>query len=80
MISIPAGTIARLIINASLPPSEAIPIDAGMMVVGMVPKIPPTTPPYFSISTVTVVATIPAIKAATNTVCSSMLVPTDNHQ
>jgi hypothetical protein len=29
---------------------------------------------------VTVVATIPAIKAANNTVCSSMLVPTDNHQ
>ena len=72
--------MARLMISASSPPSEAIPIDAGIIVVGIVPNIPPITPPYFSIKTVTAVATIPAINAANNTVCTSMLAPTCNHQ
>ena len=78
LISIPAGTIDRLIISESFPPSEPMPIAAGIIVVGIVPSIPPTTPPYFSISTVTVVATTPAIIAASIAVCPSMMVRVTN--
>ena len=78
LINIPAGTIARLRINESSPPSDPIPIAAGIIVVGIVPRIPPKTPPYFSISTVTVVATTPAITAASKAVCPSMMARDDN--
>jgi hypothetical protein len=36
------------------------------MVVGIVPKIPPTAPPYLSINSVTAIATTPAKSAAKN--------------
>ena len=77
LINIPAGTIAKLSINESSPPSAPIPIAAGIIVVGIVPSIPPKIPPYFSISTVTVVATSPAITAASIAVCPSMAARVD---
>ena len=44
--------------------ARAIPAAAGTIVVGIVPKIPPIAPPYFSINSVTAIATKPANKAA----------------
>ena len=42
---------------------------AGTIVVGRVPKTPPTIPPHFSIATVTKIATNPANNADRITVC-----------
>ena len=64
LISIPAGTTERLSSRSESPCAEAIPRTAGTMVVGTVPRAPPTTPPYLSISTVTSIATNPAAIAA----------------
>ena len=51
------------------PASKYIPIAAGTMVVGRVPKTPPTIPPHFSIATVTKTATNPANRADRIIVC-----------
>ena len=64
LISIPAGTTDRLSSSSVSPCAEAIPATAGTIVVGTVPRAPPTTPPYLSISTVTRIATNPAAIAA----------------
>ena len=68
--NIPSGTTERLAIRSAFSCASDIPITAGMIVDGTVPKAPPTKPPYLSISTVTSVATRPAIIAASKT-CSS---------
>ena len=52
-----------LLTISSSPPARYIPIPAGTMVEGTVPRKPPTRPPHFSIATVTAVATRPASSA-----------------
>jgi hypothetical protein len=52
---------------ASEPRFNRMPTAAGMIVVGNVPRNPPSTPPHFSIARVTPMATVPAKKAETMT-------------
>ena len=65
--NIPTGTIPIEDSNDDWVES-AIQINAaaGTIVVGTVPKIPPITPPYFSIATVAKIATKPAKNADKN--------------
>ena len=65
--SIQKGINDMLVAKSSEPPSIYIPMVAGTIVVGRVPRIPPTIPPHLSMATVTKIATMPANRAARST-------------
>ena len=75
--NMPTGTIPIAGSNASeFGSASHMKAAAGTMVVGMVPRIPPTTPPNFSIATVTAIATKPARNAASRIwACASIQIP-----
>ena len=73
--NMPSGTTDIDMTSASSPPAAYIPMPAGTMVEGTVPSKPPTSPPHFSMATVTAVATTPAKTADNRTEVQSNVIP-----
>ena len=67
--SIQNGIRDMLVAKSCSPASTYIPIAAGTIVVGRVPRTPPTIPPHLSIAMVTNIATNPANSADRIIVC-----------